>query len=128
MYREWITSQGHVAPHTLDSRRSAWRVHVADRWAGVRVADVRTTAVRSWVAAMVADELGAATVRHAYGLLRSVLEAAVTDRRIPHNPCAGVKLPRLAHADRGYLTHRQVVALAAEVDYGLFMNDGVVGV
>jgi len=118
VYDAWITAQGHVAPHTLDSRRSAWRVHVHDRWGSVRVADVRTSAVRSWVAAMVADELGAATIRHAYGLLRSVLESAVEDRRIPRNPCSGVKLPRLPHADRGYLSHAQVLALASEVDHG----------
>ncbi len=30
-----------------------------------------------------------------------------------HNPCIGVSLPKREHADRGYLTHVQVAALAA---------------
>jgi integrase len=46
---------------------------------------------------------------------RQVLGAAVEDGRIPRNPCEGVKLPKREHADRGYLTHIQVAALAAAV-------------
>src|SRR4029077_17823037 len=41
---------------------------------------------------------------------------AVEDNRIPRNPCDGVRLPKRAHADRGYLSHAQVVALAGAVD------------
>jgi integrase len=43
---------------------------------------------------------------------------AVDDRRIPRNPCTGVKVPRRQHRPRGYLTHQQVEVLAEEVgDY-----------
>jgi integrase len=45
-----------------------------------------------------------------------VLGAAVEDRRIPRNPCVGVRLPKRKHADRGYLSHGQVAALAAVVE------------
>jgi integrase len=34
------------------------------------------------------------------------------DNRIARNPCDGVRLPKRQHADRGYLTHTQVSALA----------------
>ena len=37
-------------------------------------------------------------------------------RRIPRNPCDGVKLPKRQHADRGYLSHDQVAALADAVE------------
>jgi integrase len=43
--------------------------------------------------------------------------AALEDNRIPRNPCDGVQLPKRKHADRGYLTHAQVAALAAAVEY-----------
>jgi integrase len=56
------------------------------------------------------------TIENAFGLLRQVLGAAVEDRRIPRNPCEGVRLPKRKHADRGYLSHCQVAALAAAVD------------
>jgi integrase len=42
--------------------------------------------------------------------------AALEDKRIPRNPCNGVKLPKRQHANRGYLTHTQVTALADAMD------------
>jgi integrase len=42
--------------------------------------------------------------------------AALEDNRIARNPCDGVRLPKRQHADRGYLTHAQVSALADAVD------------
>jgi integrase len=65
---------------------------------------------------MKADGLGVPGIENAFGLLRQVLGAAVEDGRIPRNPCEGVKLPKREHADRGYLTHVQVAALAAVVE------------
>ncbi|WP_231975920.1 site-specific integrase [Mycobacterium sp. E2462] len=56
------------------------------------------------------------TIENAFGLLRQLLAAAVEDRAIPRNPCDGVKVPKRKHADRGYLTHRQVAALADAVE------------
>ncbi|WP_234815715.1 tyrosine-type recombinase/integrase [Mycolicibacterium boenickei] len=55
----------------------------------------------------------AATIENALGVLRMVLALAVEDRRIPRNPCDGVKAPRRKHSVRAYLTHRQVAELAA---------------
>ena len=79
--------------------------------------DVKTSAVTTWVAKMVADEVGVPMIVLAFGLLRQVLCAAVDDQRIPRNPCSGVKLPKPKHPDRGYLSHAQVAMLAA-VAYG----------
>jgi integrase len=90
---------------------------VAPAWAEVPLADVKTTVVRAWVGTMVADELGVATIEMALGVLRQVMGAALDDNRIARNPCEGVQLPKRKHADRGYLTHAQVTALAAAVDY-----------
>jgi integrase len=79
------------------------------------VADVRPSSVRAWVAKLVKDGVGTATIENAYGILRMIMGAAVEDGRLPRNPCEGVKLPMRAHADRGYLNHDQVRALAAAV-------------
>ncbi len=37
------------------------------------------------------------------------------DRRLPRNPCNGVKAPRRPHRQRGYLSHQQVEELARAV-------------
>jgi integrase len=116
MYTSWSATQGHLAPGTNATRSSAWRLHVLSRWGQMSVIDVKTSAVKAWVTQMTIDKTGVPTMTHAFGVLRQVLGAAVEDHRIPRNPCDGVKLPASKHADRGYLTHTQVAALAAAID------------
>jgi site-specific recombinase XerD len=117
VYKSWERSQGHIKARTAAARRSGSENRVALAWAEVPLADVKTTVVRAWVGTMVADELGVATIEMALGVLRQVMGAALDDNRIARNPCEGVQLPKRKHADRGYLTHAQVTALAAAVDY-----------
>lgn len=116
VYTSWSASQGHISRKTAATRRSAWSSRVEPQWGAVPVIDVKTAAVRAWVAKMVTDDVGTPTIENAFGLQRQVLGAAVEDSRIPRNPCAGVKLPKRTHADRGYLSHAQVAALAAAVE------------
>jgi integrase len=115
VYASWSASQGHISPKTAATRRSAWSSRVEPQWGGVAVVDVKTSAIRAWVSKMAAEEAGAATIENAFGLLRQVLGAAVEDSRIPRNACEGVRLPKRKHADRGYLSHGQVAALAGAV-------------
>ncbi|BBX72271.1 site-specific integrase [Mycobacterium shinjukuense] len=116
VYASWFKAQGHTSAKTAATRRSVWGSRVKPRWGDVPVVDVKTSAVRAWVAKMRADEVGAPTIENAFGLLRQVLGAAVEERCIPRNPCEGVRLPKRKHADRGYLTHAQVAALAGAVN------------
>lgn len=116
IYASWSASQGHISAKTAATRRSTWGSRVEPQWGYVAVVDVKTSAVRAWVAQLVADGVGVPTIENAFGLLRQLLGAAVEDRCIPRNPCDGVKLPKRLHADRGYLTHRQVAALADAVE------------
>lgn len=116
MYASWSASQAHISAKASATRKSAWNSRVKPHWEQVVVADVKTSAVRAWVAQMVADGVGVPTIENAFGLLRQVLGAAVEDARIPRNPCAGVRLPKRQHADRGYLSHLQVAALADAIE------------
>jgi integrase len=116
VYSSWSASQGHISVKTAATRRSAWASRVKPQWGDVAVVDVKTSAIRAWVAKMVVDEVGVPTIENAFGLLRQVLGAALEDRRVPRNPCEGVRLPKRKHADRGYLSHGQVAALAAAVE------------
>lgn len=97
--------------------RAAWKNRIEPTWGDMAVVDVKPSAVKAWVATMVSDGLGVATIENAFGVLRQVMGWAVEDNRIPRNPCDGVKLPKREHADRGYLTHAQVAVLAAEVEH-----------
>ncbi|BBY13822.1 tyrosine-type recombinase/integrase [Mycobacterium marseillense] len=116
VYQTWFAAQSHISAKTAASRRSVWNSRVEPHWGDVLVADVRSSAVRGWVAAMVAEGTGTPIIENAFGVLRQVLGAAVEDNRIARNPCDGVKLPKRKHADRGYLSHEQVAALASQVE------------
>jgi integrase len=116
IYASWSASQAHIAAKTAATRKSAWNSRVKPHWGAVPVVDIKTSAVKAWVAKLKAEDVGVPTIENAFGLLRQVLGAAVEDRRLPRNPCEGVKLPKRKHSDRGYLTHGQVAALAGAVD------------
>ena len=92
VYAGWSQAQAHISPKTAATRRSAWTSRVKPVWGEVAVADVRTSAVKAWIAKLVAGGLGTAGIENAFGLLRQILSTAVEDSRIPRNPCEGVKL------------------------------------
>src|SRR5271163_3605385 len=101
VYSTWSASQAHISAKTAATRRSAWGSRVEPRWGAVAVGEVRTSDIRAWITALVADGCGVPGIENAFGLLRQILGAAVEDGRIPRNPCAGVKLPKRQHGDRG---------------------------
>lgn len=118
----WLSRQTHMKPSSFRPVEIAWRVHVEPAWGGVAVADVRKTAIQSWVSGMTAGvegqkPKGASTVIRAFGVLAAILDEAVDDRRILTNPARGVNLPRKPKKQHVYLTHEQVHSLAAEAKY-----------
>ncbi|WP_328590861.1 tyrosine-type recombinase/integrase [Glaciibacter flavus] len=71
--------------------------------------------MQSWVTAFTRGDgktRSATTVLRAYGVLASILDVAVKDRRIPSNPARGVNLPRRVRNKHKYLSHSQVGVLA----------------
>lgn len=62
VYASWSASQGHISAKTAATRRSTWGSRVEPHWGDVALVDVKTSAVRAWVAKMAAEEVGAATI------------------------------------------------------------------
>lgn len=116
---------GELGPHWLAAKRSslepssfaplevAWRLRVRPRWGRVPIADISRSAVKAWVAEM-NDQKGATVVIRTYGVLASILDDAVLDRRLAVNPARGGRmgLPRKTPGRHIYLSHAQVEALA----------------
>jgi integrase len=118
---EWLTRQAHLKPSAFRSVESAWRIHVEPRWGTVAVADVKRTEVQAWVSALTTGDKAsvpprrpksASVVIRAYGVLASILDDAVADRRALVNMARGVDLPRKNRKPHVYLTHQQVHDLA----------------
>jgi integrase len=117
----WITNQSHLKPSSFRTVEVAWRVHVEPTWGSRRIAEIQHSEVQGWLTRFAAGDKkprSATVVLRAYGVLASILDVAVRDRRISVNPARGVKLPRKAKKARAYLSAKQVELLASKVRGG----------
>jgi hypothetical protein len=62
---------------------------VLPAFAGARLADLDTLAVREWLAGLVGGGLSAKRARKAHQILSQVLDAAVDDGKLARNVAAG---------------------------------------
>jgi integrase len=128
----WLEAKrSRLKPSSYKALADAWRVYVMPRWGSTPVSGIAHSDVRTWVAQLSAGTAktdrhdhprtrrqgmrpkSATVVIRAHGVLASVLDIAVKDRRIPHNPARGVdNLPRKLRKAHQYLTHEQIEALA----------------
>jgi integrase len=109
----WFSAQMQVKPTTRLGYRQALDKHVLSRWGNTRLVDVSHGEVQAWVAKL-SDALGPSIVRQNYLVLAGILKFAVRDNRLTRNVAEHVQLPRLIKRKHGYLSHRQVRALATE--------------
>lgn len=124
---EWLARQTHLKPSSYTSVEAALRNYVLPRWGACRVSDIRKTDVQSWLSSLTMGDPGAVpsrkpksatVVARAYGVLASILDDAVDDRRLSINPARGVNLPRKRKKPHVYLSHEQVHLLASKSKYG----------
>lgn len=95
---EWLANQSHLKPSSYAAIEVAWRVHVEPAWGARRVSEIQHSEVQTWLTRFSAGSpdskpKSATVVLRAYGVLASILDVAVRDRRISVNPARGVKLP-----------------------------------
>ena len=112
----WLGRKQHsTAPSHYRMLESAWRIHVASRWASVSVSDIDQLAVESWISAMTRGGAGATTVLRAHGVLSGILADAVKAKRLASNPATGIDgLPRKTARRHVYLSSEDVSRLADE--------------
>lgn len=133
---QWLARRTHLKPSSARTEEVAWRVHVEPRWGQVKLADIRHSTVKSWVADMgrekrrdgkvIKKASGAVTIIRAFGVLAGILDEAVADRRMLTNPARGVKLPRKTRRDHSYLSDEQVLTLAEAAATGRGGDDKAV--
>lgn len=118
---QWRTTLT-VKPKTMASYDSLLTTCVLPRWGAMRLDRITAGEVRSWIAAMTGAKgrpLSASRRTQAFFGLRSMLDLAVEDGRLPKNPArpaaGGAKrmVPKLPKSrTHTYLTHEQLHALA----------------
>jgi len=114
-----MSAQGHLKPSTRATYESILSKHVFPRWGSTPLLKVAHDDVAVWVSGLLNTGLSPATVRYVqrvFSLL--LLDLAVRSSRIPRNPATGVRLPRVQMAEKRFLSHQEVNALAqAAGDY-----------
>lgn len=108
---KWIQGQQHLKPSTLDRYAGIVRTHILPQWGHVPLSNIVHSDVQTWVSGLSVRH-SASTARKAHRVLSLMLKWAVADGRIARNPADGIGLPRERAAERIYLSHQQVAALA----------------
>lgn len=130
---DWLAAKKtRLKPSSYAALNDAWRVYVEPRWGRAQVSAITYGDVRTWVTQLAAGTAktnrqqhprtikqgarpkSATVVIRAHGVLASILDPAVKDRRIPNNPARGIdNLPRKLRKPHRYLTHEEIERLAA---------------
>lgn len=112
---KWLAGQVFDKESWETRVESIWRVHIEPHWGTRTVNSIDGTEVRDWITGI---DRAPSTVGDIHSVLVSILDDAVTQKRIPANPARGVKIPKRTPVDHVYLTHDQVARLAAECSKG----------
>ena len=119
-----------VSPKTVTAYEQAvHRIETIGTIGRVRLTDVDHEVVEQWIIDLSRHTVrgGAAmspkTIRNTFSVLSGVMKRAVRDKRIPSNPCEGVKLPKIPEGEQIILTPAEVATMAqAAGDYGDHVN------
>jgi integrase len=117
-YREWsdmyFAGAVHKRATTLARDKIVNATHFMPAFGARSLSSLRPLDIRRVVASMTAT-LAPATVRTNYGVLRAILNGAVSAEVIAISPCRGVKLPAPERRDIRFLSAEQLRALADEM-------------
>lgn len=108
---EWLAAKkGVLKPTSYAPLDASWRNYVEPQWGSRSITSIRHTEVQRWVSGI---DKSATVVIRAYGILASILDGAVRDRRIRENVARGVTLPRKgSQKTRRYLSHEELWRVA----------------
>ncbi|MFE3326816.1 tyrosine recombinase XerC [Streptomyces sp. NPDC059176] len=92
-YAKWWPAQ-RGSETTLQRNESAWVNHVEPHFGGWPLMTIGHLDVDEWIGKLT-KKTGVPTIIKAFQMLDRMLSAAVRDRRLAHNPCDGIKLPKV---------------------------------
>jgi integrase len=114
---EWVEiweATHQAAPATWAAYRSHLRIHILPRLGHLQVVAIRRQHVKALIVEL-RKTLAARSAADVVMVLSMVLQEAVEDRRIPFNPCRGVRVATSGRPERPHATVEQVAAIAARV-------------
>jgi integrase len=109
MADKWLKTQGHLKPSTLARYQGIVDKWIKPRWGHVPLSKVAHADMAEWISGI---RLSAASVQYIHRVMFLILELAVRDGRIPRNPAAGVRLPKVTKVEKRFLSRDELFALA----------------
>ncbi|QUF03989.1 site-specific integrase [Actinosynnema pretiosum subsp. pretiosum] len=94
-------------PNTVNLVEKSFRNHINPVLGHLPLSGVRASHIQAWVKGRV-EFLAPSTVHVMYSYIRSMMRAAVLDRRLASSPCVGISLPVIPKTDRWLPTPEQV--------------------
>lgn len=91
-YAKWSPTR-RIEPNTRETAESVWRCHIEPHFGSWPLLSISNLDVEEWIAKL-STRVGKATVVRAFQMVNKMMQAAKRDRRIVHNPCEGVQLPK----------------------------------
>lgn len=111
----WIDERPGLRPKTILIYRGLLRKHIAPHFEHVTVSELTIARVRRWRKKLLDSGVSEITTAKAYRLLRAVMNTALDDGLIRHNPCRIKGAGTEYSPERPVLTVTQVYALADAV-------------
>ena len=106
---DWLeTGNAHLQPKTQGDYRKAVERYIIPGLGKVRLMDLRLARIERCYASLVAEGVGAYSVRYAHRVLHVALNKAVRYGLIPSNPASGASLPRHRAPEMRVLDSSQV--------------------
>jgi integrase len=115
---EWVAiwQAGHIAgPAKWAAYHSHLRNHILPRFGNVALNQITRQTVKMFVKQL-KRQLADSSVASIMSLLSLLMREAVADRRIPHNPCHGIRVATQRPAERPHATAVQVNQITARID------------
>jgi integrase len=104
-----------LKPKTVAAYESLLRSRILPALGACRLAELRPSDVKGWIAGMEAAHLSPSRIRQAHVVLSSILEEAVRDERIARNVARGARLPRMQRREAPYFEPRDVDRIIASM-------------
>jgi integrase len=121
---EWLEGKATRKPKTVAGYKSLLDTLILPRWEDVKLTEISHADLQRWISGLSVNGstrtegngLSASRVIQTHQCISAVLKYGMRTERLARNVAAGIELPRKSEAERRYLTHAQLQAVAAKTN------------
>lgn len=119
-FLSYLQFQKRYSPHTLISYKTdleAFFKYLQDEYSVSMLADIKTSFVRSWLAALMQEGLSAKTVNRKISSLKSFFKYQLKQQAIPVSPMTGIISPKVSKRLPQYVEKKDINTLLQYVEF-----------